>query len=73
MIKKIIYSSLFVIIGFCETNHSQHIQIYGNVMDSLKTPLPYANILVIPKAEDEDIKFAITEKDGSYKLGLVKN
>ena len=73
MIERVFYSSLFVFIGFCETSLAQQVHIQGKVMDSLKTPLPYANILVVPNAEDEDIKFAITEKNGSYKLGLSKN
>lgn len=52
--------------------NSQQIQVQGKVTDSLQNPLPYANILAIPKADDQDITFAITEQDGSYRLRLVK-
>ncbi|MGJ8548196.1 hypothetical protein [Winogradskyella wichelsiae] len=30
------------------------------------------NSLAVPQANDQDIKFAITENNGSYKLGFVK-
>ncbi|WP_299367438.1 carboxypeptidase-like regulatory domain-containing protein [Winogradskyella sp.] len=52
---------------------AQQIKVSGKVTDSLQTPLPYANILAIPQADDSEIKFAITEKDGSYRLGLVRH
>lgn len=52
---------------------SQTIVVVGKVTDSLQNSLGYANILAIPKAEDQDLKFAITERNGSYKLGLIKN
>ncbi|EPR74044.1 TonB-dependent receptor [Winogradskyella psychrotolerans RS-3] len=45
----------------------------GKVTDTIQNPLPYANILAIPAADDQEIRFAITEKDGSYKIGLEKN
>ena len=53
--------------------HSQNINISGKVTDTLQNPLPYANILAIPQRDDQDVKFAITENDGSYKLALNKN
>ncbi|WP_296383191.1 carboxypeptidase-like regulatory domain-containing protein [Winogradskyella sp.] len=52
---------------------SQSIIYSGKVTDSLKKHLPYANILAIPESDNQEVKFAITEKDGSYKLGLLKN
>jgi len=64
---------LMLIIGLSSSSHSQQIQISGKVTDTTQNPLPYANILAIPEANDEDIRFAITETNGSYKLGLVKN
>jgi len=51
---------------------AQNIKVSGKINDTLHNPLPYAKILAIPKADDQDVKFAITEKDGSYKLGLIK-
>jgi len=67
------FKILLLLAGFSTFSHSQQTKIQGKVTDTLQNPLPYANILAIPKADDQDIKFAITEKDGSYKLGLIKN
>ena len=64
---------LLLIAGFSCFANAQQSKVFGKVTDSLKNHLPYANILAIPQAEDQEIKFAITEKDGSYKLSLTKN
>jgi hypothetical protein len=48
--------------------YTQNIIISGKVTDTLQNPLAYANILAIPSAEDQDVKFAVTENDGTYKL-----
>jgi hypothetical protein len=53
--------------------HPQQIIVLGKITDSLQNPLPYANILAMPKANDQEVKFAITKNNGSYKLGLVNN
>ncbi|WP_084142234.1 carboxypeptidase-like regulatory domain-containing protein [Psychroserpens burtonensis] len=45
----------------------------GKVLGSVQKPLEYANILAIPSIEDSSVKFAITESDGSFKLGLSQN
>ncbi len=45
----------------------------GKVLGSFQKPLEYANILAIPSNEDSSVKFAITESDGSFKLGLSQN
>jgi len=68
---KYILTILVLLVGF--SSFSQNIIVAGKVTDTIQNPLSYANILAIPKADDQDVKFAITEKDGSYKLGLVKN
>lgn len=47
--------------------------IIGKVTDSLNRPLENANILAIPIDVEQDLKFAISKDDGSYKLYLVKN
>lgn len=64
---------IVIIFGFNINNYSQQIIVSGKVTDTLKNPLGYANILAVPKAEDLQLKFAVTEDDGSYKLGLEKN
>jgi len=72
--------SFFVIlVGLITSNcnsfqiNAQEIVVIGKITDTLQNPLVYANILAIPKVNNQDVKFAITEKDGSYKLGLAKN
>ncbi|MCX7551395.1 carboxypeptidase-like regulatory domain-containing protein [Xanthomarina sp. F2636L] len=50
--------------------YSQNISIKGQVTDSLKSPLEYANILAIPELENKDIRFAITDSRGNFLLKL---
>lgn len=64
---------LLLLAGFSSLSYAQQILVSGKVTDSIQTPLAYANILSIPTTDNQDIKFAITETDGSYKLGLSKN
>jgi hypothetical protein len=64
---------LLFIAGFCSYTNAQQILVSGIITDSLQNVLPYANILAIPQSDDQEVKFTITEKDGSYKLGLIKN
>ena len=64
---QIVYGILLFIVGF--SSYSQNIN--GKVSDTLQNPLPYANILAIPDNDNQEVKFAITENDCSYKLGLV--
>ncbi|SFZ90009.1 CarboxypepD_reg-like domain-containing protein [Flaviramulus basaltis] len=53
--------------------YSQQIKVFGKITDSLQTPLSYANIFAIPESDNEVITFAITQENGTYKLGLSKN
>ena len=62
---------LLLLAGF--SINCQTILVSGKVTDTIQNPLPYANILAIPEANDQDIKFAITENDGRYKLGFDNN
>lgn len=63
---------LLTLTGFFSLQ-AQQITVSGKVTDSLQQPLAYTNILAIPKADNQDIRFAITLDDGSYKLRLVQN
>lgn len=47
--------------------------VSGKVTDSLQNPLAYANILAMPESKEETVRFAVTESNGSYELGLAKN
>lgn len=64
---------LFFYLSFPLHLLSQTIVVSGKVNDTLQQPLAYANILAIPNANDQEVRFAITQDDGSYKLGLTKN
>ncbi|GAB4154310.1 MAG: TonB-dependent receptor [Winogradskyella sp.] len=72
--KSLLFNTIILLIlaGCSSLGFAQQVLIQGKVTDSLKNPLPYANILAIPQADNQDVKFAITEEDGSYQLGLVK-
>lgn len=65
--------SILPILLFSLAINSQQIQVTGKVTDSLQNPLGYANILAMPEADDQEVRFAITKEDGSYQLGLAKN
>ncbi|NCO63740.1 MAG: carboxypeptidase regulatory-like domain-containing protein [Flavobacteriales bacterium] len=65
------FSILFFISGY--SFYAQNIVVSGKITDTLQNPLSYANILAIPEAIDQDVRFAITDNDGNYKLGLSKN
>ncbi len=67
------FTILLILVGFSSLAHAQQLLMSGKVTDTIQNPLPYANILAIPAADDQEIRFAITEKDGSYKIGLEKN
>lgn len=55
------------------SSYGQQVMVSGKVMDSLQNPLAYANILAMPESAEEAIRFAVTENNGSYELGLAKN
>ncbi len=59
--------------GVIFISQGQQFLVQGKITDSLENPLPYANILAMPKADGQSMKFAITENNGTYKLNLVKN
>ena len=70
---RVTFSTFVIIFSQFLCIHAQQTKIQGKVTDTLNKPLPYANILAVPQADDQSVKFAITENDGSYKLGLAKN
>lgn len=77
-IKKNLVRTLNIIIPFVflvisMPSQAQTMIVIGKVIDSLQTPLSYTNILAIPESNTEDIKFAITQENGNYRLGLNKN
>ena len=52
---------------------SQNVKVNGIIENSQQNPLEYANILVIPEAEDAAVSFAITNSKGLYELKLESN
>jgi len=63
---------LLSIIVFSFVANAQTITIKGYVKDSLQNPLPYANIIAKPIAVSENLKFAITDDNGYYRLELTR-
>jgi len=61
---------LLLLAGF--SSYAQQVVVSGKVTDTLQKPLAYANILAIPESDTEEIRFAITEDNGNYSLGLTK-
>lgn len=62
---------LLLLVGF--SSYAQTVVVSGKVTDSINNPLSYANILAIPESDSEEVRFAITEENGNYKLGLSRN
>tara|TARA_R110002072_G_scaffold99971_21_gene219925 strand:+ start:2889 stop:5573 length:2685 start_codon:yes stop_codon:yes gene_type:complete len=51
---------------------SQSVVIKGKVLDSLKMPIPFSNILAEPK-NNGALEFAITDDIGNYRLNLQRD
>jgi len=67
--KVIFLQILLTLTGFFSVS-AQQIQLQGIVTDSLKKPLPFANLLAIPQEEGINMAFAITNEKGLYELKL---
>ncbi|MDX1830297.1 MAG: carboxypeptidase-like regulatory domain-containing protein [Lutibacter sp.] len=52
---------------------SQTIEIKGIVKDSLQNSLAYANVIAKPVDASKNLKFAITDEVGNYRIELIKN
>ena len=63
---------IFYIFFYGFIANAQQITLSGFVKDSLQNPLPYANVLAKPKDVSKNLKFAITDDEGFYKLKLKK-
>jgi hypothetical protein len=70
MLKKIV--AIIFLLGYALTSSAQTITLKGIVKDSLQNPLAYANVIAKPKDVTKNIKFAITDDDGLYKIELTK-
>ncbi len=53
--------------------YSQSLNVKGIITDTLQNPLVYANILAVPNSNSEEIRFAISNEKGNYKLELSAN
>ena len=65
-------SLLVLFFGVSISFFAQKITLSGAVKDSLQNPMPYANVIAKPKDVSKNLKFAITDNDGYYKLLLEK-
>jgi hypothetical protein len=57
----------------CAFSFSQTHTINGVVSDSINNPLESANILALPKSDNAQLKFAIADNKGRYRLELENN
>lgn len=64
---------VFIVLFFALENQAQSISLIGNVTDSLKVPLPFANIIAFPNKTNTQLAFAISDEQGRYKLSLNSN
>lgn len=65
-----LYISIFL---FTTLSFSQTHTITGVVSDSINNPLESANIIALPNSENAQLKFAIADNKGRYKLELENN
>lgn len=63
------FSILLSLTGFFILN-GQQVQLHGQVIDSISSPLPYTNLIATPLEGNLKISFAITDENGNYKLPL---
>ena len=68
MVKK---GLLFVVLVWVNCSIAQ-VRIYGVISDSLKSPLPFANVIAKPVNTNLDMTFSISDEQGRYKLLLEK-
>jgi hypothetical protein len=63
------YLFLFITIFVNSQTHT----ITGVVSDSINNPLESANIIALPKSDNAQLKFAIADNKGRYRLELEQN
>ncbi|WP_435253833.1 carboxypeptidase-like regulatory domain-containing protein [Tenacibaculum sp. A30] len=71
MKKKAQYTIL--IIFFSVFSNAQTIVFKGVVKDSLQNSLSFANVIAKPKKATENMRFAISDEEGNYRLELKKD
>ena len=52
---------------------SQEQVISGVITDSLLTPIAWANVIANPSAQNGEMKFAVSDEKGRFRLSLKKN
>lgn len=70
------YVLLYLIVILCGSSifaQDNVIVITGSITDSLQQPITNATIIVKPKVEKANIKYAISDNDGNYELQIVKD
>ena len=65
---KILFLLLFTTLSFAQTK-----TITGVVSDTINNPLESANIIALPKSEKGNLKFAIADNKGRFRLELDQN
>ena len=73
MLKHFLSQTVLVILLFTSyISSSQTLTITGVITDALNIPLESANIIANPLQEKAELKFAIADNKGRYKLELDK-
>lgn len=65
----LVFLILFFLTGF-SILYGQNALLQGQVIDTIKTPIPNTNLIATSLVDDSDITFAITDSKGRYKLSL---
>jgi hypothetical protein len=65
---KLYFSFLIPLFSFSQTH-----TVTGVVSDSINNPLESANIIALPKSDNAQLKFAIADNKGRYRLELDNN
>lgn len=63
---------VFFSIFFSQKSHTQSVIFKGQILDSEKKPLSYANIIANPKA-NISMQFAVADEKGNFQLKLLKD
>ena len=72
MNKKYVLLLLISLHGLCFVK-AQNVNLKGSVIDTLKNPIEYANVIARPANQELNMSFSITDENGKYKLQLFKN
>ncbi|UII22711.1 TonB-dependent receptor [Fulvivirga ligni] len=66
--------TLLILLSFCAFKvKAQNIVLTGRVIDSLRSPIAYANVLATNPETNAVTSFAVSDAEGRFKLSLARN